>query len=213
MGWKLAIVVVALADRDLQAAVDHIYGTPQHLEPSDVAVRDAIHPDGDARYAIAHEGFAYIFDWALVTRALDKPIPVKTRLWTFALHSVVNLYGFSTQDAGVYERCRAGSSDDGILADFGAASPLERTLVSAQAHPNEEPDAWQAWCDDHSTFGDDEPMKHDTLGEEVVLGLFEDLTGLRLDLHAPATIAFMESRVTTLSADKPKSLLGRIFGN
>lgn len=212
MGWKLAIVVAPLQGRDLQAAVDDLYGAPQILEPSDRAVREAIHPDGEARYALAHDGLAYVFDWSLVTRALDKPIPVKSRLWTFALHSVVNLYGFSVQEGGAYLRCRSGSADDGIIADFGAPTPLERTLVAAQASPNEEPDAWQAWCDDHATFGGEEEMAHDTLGEEVVLGLLEDLTTFRLDQSSPAATAFNEARVMTLVPTKSKSLLGRLFG-
>lgn len=214
MGWKIATLVTPL-DRDLQAIADEIYGAPQRLEQTDLPASRAAYPKNTRdRYALAHDGFAWFFDWNGIERRFHNPLPIARTVWTFSLHSVTNGYGFSLQKKGAFVRSRMGSADSGIEVEVGEPFPTERALVTAEAKPGQEEQAWAAWRDadesfDGTEFGD---LTHDTIAEEIVLGLMQEATTLRLDRDTPATTAFEVSRVMQLSPLKPKSLLDRLLG-
>ena len=208
MGWKLAVVISKLERRTLGAFVDEVYGAPQTLMPSDVAVDRALYPPKlGHRYALAHDGFGWIVDWKLIDRTFKKPLPVKTPVWTFGLHSVVNWYGFSAQNNGAFLRSRSGEADNGIVVDIGTPSATERALVAACGKPGQEALAWDTWCDAQKSFdGVYEHTTHDSIGEEVVFGLLNEVVGFGLDIDSPALDAFLTAGVMTIERAKGKSI-------
>jgi hypothetical protein len=211
MGWKLAVVVAPLEGRALEDFVDEIYGGPQTLAPSDVCADAALYPDDQAeRFALAHEGMGWVFDWDLITRAFARPLPIKGRAFAFVLHSVVNWYGFAELKNGAYLRCRAGDSDNGIMIEEGEPSVEEAALVTAFAKPGEEVTAaWATWIGARASFdGVYENMTHDGMGEDVVFGLMQHALGFRLDHDAPACDAFREARVMRIMTPPKRKRFG-----
>jgi hypothetical protein len=198
MGWKLAVVISPFGGRDLQSFVDEIYGRPQPLTPCDLRAGRAFFPTEHKRgefYALSHEGFGWIFDWKTIERTFQVPLPTRMPTWTFALHSVVNGYGFSAQRDGAIVRARSGSSD-GIDINFGTPSAAERALVGACGKSGQEALAWETWLDDSKSFdGAYEGITHDLIGEPVVFGLINELVGFRIDEESPATSAFEDAPV------------------
>jgi hypothetical protein len=210
MGWKLAVVIARLEGRALGPFVDEIYDAPQTLAPCDVSTSQALYPDKlSERYALAHDGFGWVFDWKLTERALTAPVPINRPVWSFILHSVVNAYGFAAQADAKFVRCRTGDSDGGVTVDVGTPSPAERTLVAACGKPGQEALAWSTWTDASKSFdGVYEDTTHDGMGEEIVFGLMNDLLGFRLDRDSPAADEFVNARVMRIERPKGKSLFG-----
>jgi hypothetical protein len=213
MGWKLPIVMTRAEGRTLQSFVDDAYCASKTLHTSTKPVHDALNPGLFEAFALTHGGFHWIFDWRLSERSFKHPVPVKYPVWVFFLHSVVNGYGFSSQNNGMISRSRLGNgSDDQIVVDLGTPTQTERTLVARFASPGEEAAAWHAWCHTSTSFEGriEEYTTHDLIGEDVVFGLLEELTGFRMDTDSPEVNRFESALV--MQIEKPPGLLARIFG-
>lgn len=213
MGWKLPIVMTRAEERTLQAFVDDAYGAPKRLEGCPKNVSEVFNPGLFESFALTHGGFHWIFDWSLSERSISKPVAVSYPVWVFFLHSVVNGYGFSTQVGGTIVRSRLGNgSDDQIQIDQGEPSAVERALVARFANPGQEDVAWSTWRNTETSFSGpiEEHTTHDLMGEDVVFGLMEELTGFRIDMDSPQTDAFEAAGVTQVV--KPPGFFARLFG-
>lgn len=216
MGWKIAAAIARSEGQTLQQYVDAVYGTRKVLKQCEKSAGEASYPGLTQGFAMTHAGFHWAFDWRLVgglTRT-PAPLPVKFRVWTFALHSVTNGYGFSVQDNGVFVRVRSGAGDDDTIdADLGAPSPAERTLVTGFAKPGEEAKAWRVWSNTGLSFEDrhGNETTHDLMGEEVVFGLMNELAGFRIDEESPAADAFLAARVMEIA--RPPGFFARLLRN
>ena len=213
MGWRLAVAISRLGGRDLSDLIDEIYGSPQQLLPSEISAAQALYPRNRRnRYALAYEGFGWIFDWKLFPHVLKRPLPIKPLLSTFVLQSTVNWYGFSIQEDGAFLRCREGDTDNGITNDDGTPSAAERALVAAQGKPEQGSLAWNAWCDASTSFdGTFDSVRHDVMGEGVVFGLMKELVGFRLDEASPHEAAFMSTPVLSIMKSRPKTAISWLF--
>lgn len=209
MGWKLAAIVSRLEGSTLQSFVDGIYGKPQTLKGSALTFLDVMYPRNERdRFALEHEGFGWVFDAPLASRALERPLPVAAATSVFLLHSVTGLYGFSTQANGSILRARSGCSDDGVIRDIGSPSNAEIALVTAGVEDGQA--AWNAWSTAAETFNDGEDVLDTIGGEEVVFGLIDTLTGIRIDSPAPEATALHSAIVMTIAPEA--GLFTRIFG-
>jgi hypothetical protein len=197
MGWKLAAVVARLEARNFQTFVNDVYGAPQQLEASNDIVETAIPSSLDKqRFALEHRGVGWVFDGDPVDRSFKAPLSAGFLLWTFYLDSFDNWYGFTVQENGARVRSRYGGHADGIVVDVGTTSELERQLVKACAKPGSEERALEAWADASKTFpGPDSEHTHDVIGESVVFGLIQGITGFRIDMDSPEASSFLNARV------------------
>lgn len=214
MGWKLPIVMTHADGRTLQAFVDDAYGSRLRLEECTKSAIEALDPSLLEAFALTFEGFHWIFDWTLSERSIKKPAPVTYPVWVFFLHSVVNGYGFSRQADGAIVRSRLGNgSDDQIQIDQGEPSATERALVAHCAKPGHEDAAWHAWHNTATSFSGkfDDETTHDLIGEDVVFGLMDELTGFRFDAESPLSDAFERARVFKIV--RPGGFLARLFGS
>lgn len=211
MGWKIAAAVARAEGQTLQHFVDAVYGGPRLLRQSDKTADSGMYPGLTEGFAMTHGGFHWAFDWRLADGVT--PLPVKFPVWTFALHSVTNGYGFSVQTNGAFDRLRSGAGDDDSIGiDDGTPSPVERTLVTSFAAPGEEDEAWRVWTHTESSFTDrrGDFTTHDLMGEEVVFGLMKALTGFRIDEDGPATDAFLSAKVSEVV--RPQGFFSRLLG-
>ena len=94
---------------------------------------------------------------------------------TFALHSVVNLWGYSVVKNGEKLRVRAGSSEGGILIEFGEMMEVEKELFS-QSKVNADGERVFVFDD----MPDDE-FHDDQVGENFVFDISEKYLGESLD--------------------------------
>lgn len=215
MGWKLAVVTSKLDGRPLETFVAEIYGKPQALSPSGVAVDSALYPeDWTNRYALAFNGFGWVFDWHLVETSFETPLPVRAPTWTFGLHSVVNFYGFALHQNGAFVRSRWGSGEKGELFQQGEPFAAERRIVASCAKPGHEAEAWAAWCDAEKTFVSEyDEASHDQIGEDVVMQMIGEAVGFRIDVESALSDKFAESPVLAMQEERRfSSPLSWLFG-
>lgn len=212
MGWKLATVVTRAEGITLQAFVDAAYGPGRTLRASDKVADKAMNPELLRRYAMTFGGFHWIFDWGLVDRVADKPVPIAAKVWAFGLHSVVNGYSFSVQENGKIIRARNGDGSDArISLDIGVPSATERALVAKFADAAQQDEAWHVWTHADATFdGVYEGMTHDHMGEDVVFGLLAEATGVDIMFGEGTFEAFAATPVMEIV--RPPGLLARLFG-
>ena len=208
MGWKLAAIVSRLEGRTLQSLVAEVYGAPHALQATTIPASEALNPRERDRFALGHDGFGWIFDWELASRSFREPLQVQRHASTFVLHSVTGLYGYSTHSDRKILRRRSGASDDGIHIDEGEPSDAELALVMAGAVDGQA--AWNAWCSGAETFSDDDDILDTVSGEEVVFGLIDALTGIRIDGPTPQSEAFHAALVQQIVP--PAGFLARILG-
>ena len=212
MGWKIAAIVLPAAGRPLQACVDAAFGKPQQLRTCAKTAGNAIYPRLSERFALSFGGFNWIFNWGLVERAFKTPLPFDGTVWTFALHSVTNGYGFALQEGGKIVRARSGAGDNDTI-DVEVGEPLheERSLVATFAAEGQEDESWTAWCNTGVTFdGKYENMTHDGMGEEVVFGLMKAFTGFRIDEESVTVDAFCAT--PALEVVRAGGILSNLFG-
>jgi hypothetical protein len=209
------MIVSKLGGRSLDEFVADVYGKPQTLAPSGVAVDSALYPeDWKNRYALAFNDRGWVFDWLLVEQSFDKPLPTRAPTWTFGLHSVVNFYGFALQEKGKFVRSRSGSGEKGELAEIGEPLAAERRIVASCAKPGHEAAAWAAWCDAEKTFlSEYDEATHDQIGEDVIMQMIEEAVGFRIDTDNALGNQFAESPVLAIQKERrfASPLLG-LFG-
>lgn len=190
MGWKLALVALP-ATSNQDALANSVAGNPR--QASQVRTVEEVHRGGDL--AIAQFPTAtVIFDnsSALAAFELD-PAPFLARLrearadtaWVLYLQSTSNAYGWARFEGGTRVRFCFGSADG--QRNDGARLPTEDEVLERLAL---RPFDGETYLDAKGNS-----RSHDSVGEDIVLGLIEAI----LDV-APDDDAFLEARATIYTA-------------
>lgn len=140
MGWKTSMIMI---NSDNEFDKDELFESLgcYELKSIDKQYFDSImNPDDGKIYIGRYNGNTIICMQDLPLESLDntvsraeKVLSTKfpdTDIVTFALHSVVNLWGYSIVKNGKKLRVRAGSSEGGTMVEFGEIMEEEKELFS-----------------------------------------------------------------------------------
>ena len=195
--------------------MQHIFGDGLEVAPEGDTVEDMLSYTCP-RSATTFAGHHWIFDWDAANRVMAcDDNPSADRDWSvFVLGSVTNHYGFAFFRPSQATRRRAGSSEDGILIEAAPLADAEKralAIVGASADPD---GLIAAWSDPTKTVhlpDIDCEVSHDALGEDVVLELIRETTGVDMDafLEQPVQRVHTPREVSTSLRSLWDRLLGR----
>ena len=146
MGWKTSMIFAnSVQEFDIEELFNEM-GIYELKKVDEQPFDSIMNPDDDRIYIGKFNGNTIICMQDLPLESLDESISraehamsntfSKSDIVTFALHSVVNLWGYSIVRNGEKIRVRAGSSEGGTMVEYGNITKEEEGLMS-QSRINE----------------------------------------------------------------------------
>ncbi|MEO1102151.1 MAG: hypothetical protein AAFW98_00215 [Pseudomonadota bacterium] len=182
MGWQLSTVATPLEGRPLAEVAGAVIGRRVELEPGRP---DNLFMPGDGLWAVSAGERAWLFSETVFDDFVSRRINPQREMAGFALHSVVNAYGFALWREDGFVRRRFGAAPTGALArsvilDDGAMLPEEIEAVRALGRDDRDiasaEIAEAIWREPRII---EEPVDHSLLGDTVVFAMLSTFCGLR----------------------------------
>lgn len=185
MGWKTSMIIV---NSDNEFDKDEIFESLGYYKLKSIDKQyfeSVINPDDEKIYIGKYNGNTIICIQDLPLESLDSTVSRAERILstkfpdtdivTFALHSVVNLWGYSIVNNGKKLRVRAGSSEGGTMVEFGEITEEEKELFS-KSKLNSTGERVFVF----DTMPDEE-FQDDQVGENFVFDISKKYLGEKLD--------------------------------
>lgn len=206
MGWKTSIIIVNSKNEFDKNELFESLGYYELKSVDNQYFESIMNPDDDKIYIGKYNGNTIICMQDLPLESLDKTVSRAEKMLsnkfpnidivTFALHSVVNLWGYSIVNNGKKLRVRAGSSEGGTMVEFGKILEEEKELFSKSKMNSSGERIF--------LFEDmpDEEFQDDQVGENFVFDISRKYLGENLD----ACDELFETKFEgfTFSKSKPK---------
>lgn len=140
MGWKMSMIII---NSEKEFKKDELFESLGYYDLKHIDKRyweSVINPDDGRIYIGQHNGNTIICMQELPIESLDTSLSRAEKVFsenfpnadivTFALHSVVNLWGYSVVNNGKKLRVRGGTADSGIIVESGEILEEEKELFS-----------------------------------------------------------------------------------
>jgi len=199
VGIPLAALVTPSYRFDLPGLVRQLYGADAVLHDAEVPVSRVLF-QGDP-HAATFSGHHWVFDWDRITSWLEQPVIARGFYAVFVLQPDAGFHGFAMFENGELGRLRVGTTEQGIISDFGPVLEPERETINRLFLPEEAARMQTFWsgCRQHS-----DGVTQNLLGASVVLDLIAYQTGALIppDHELPAAF-FSETAHQVAVPDVP----------
>lgn len=185
MGWKTSMIIV---NSENEFNTNELFESLGYYELKTIDKQyfeSIMNPDDDKIYIGEYNGNTIICMQDLPLESLDNTVSraekilstifPNTDIITFALHSVVNLWGYSIVNNGKKLRVRAGSAEGGTIVEFGEVMEEEKELFSKSKLNS---DGERVFVFDNMP---DDEFQDDQVGENFIFEISRKYLGENLD--------------------------------
>lgn len=185
MGWKTSMVIVNNKSLFSNKEILNELGYTELKKIGTTTLEDAIYPTAGELFIGRYKNNIIICEDDLAYKALfeelsneefllNELIKKNTEICALVLHSSNNIYGYSISKNGKRVRVKVGSSDDGVITDYGIPLSEETELLNSIIVIEEKGELKEKRNLD--------VFSHDQLGEELVFKLTKRYFGKQLDM-------------------------------